>query len=64
MHVCDCACCAWWQVEHLARHVAVDLFLDTLQYGAHTTAADALFMGVPIVSLPGECRRLCKGVCT
>ena len=42
------------QHEHLARHVAVDLFLDTLQYGAHTTASDALFMGVPVITLPGD----------
>ncbi len=40
--------------EHLARHVHVDLFLDTLPYNAHTTASDALYMGVPILTCMGE----------
>ncbi|MCK9914779.1 tetratricopeptide repeat protein [Microbacteriaceae bacterium K1510] len=40
--------------EHLARHRHADLVLDTLPYNAHTTAADALWMGVPIVTLLGE----------
>lgn len=40
--------------EHLARHRAVDLFLDTLPYNAHTTASDALWAGVPIVTCMGE----------
>ena len=39
---------------HLARHRAADLFLDTLPYNAHTTAADALWMGVPVVTCVGE----------
>lgn len=39
--------------EHLARHRAVDLLLDTLPYNAHTTAIDALWMGVPVVTRPG-----------
>lgn len=38
---------------HLARHVHADLFLDTLPYNAGTTANDALFMGVPIVTAAG-----------
>jgi len=40
--------------EHLARHRLADLVLDTLPYNAHTTASDALWMGVPVLTLPGE----------
>jgi protein O-GlcNAc transferase len=40
--------------EHLARHCLADLFLDTLPYNAHTTAADALWMGLPVVTCCGE----------
>jgi predicted O-linked N-acetylglucosamine transferase (SPINDLY family) len=32
---------------HLARYPLADLFLDSAPYGAHTTASDALWMGVP-----------------
>ncbi|HVE54542.1 MAG TPA: hypothetical protein VNB23_14275, partial [Ramlibacter sp.] len=40
--------------EHLARHRCADLFLDTLPYNAHTTASDALRMGVPLVTCMGS----------
>jgi len=40
--------------EHLARHQQADLFLDTWPYNAHTTASDALWTGLPIVSLAGK----------
>ena len=40
--------------EHLARHVHADLFLDTLPYNAHTTASDALFMDVPVLTILGD----------
>lgn len=40
--------------QHLARHALVDLMLDTWPYGAHTTASDALRMGVPLLSFPGK----------
>ena len=40
--------------EHLARHAHADLFLDTLPYNAGTTANDALFMGVPVVTCTGD----------
>src|SRR5262249_43644093 len=39
--------------EHLARQRLADLFLDTLPYGAHTTASDALWMGVPVITKIG-----------
>lgn len=39
---------------HLARVPNADLFLDTLPYNAHTTASDALWMGVPLVTCIGE----------
>jgi predicted O-linked N-acetylglucosamine transferase (SPINDLY family) len=40
--------------EHVARYALADLFLDTFPYGAHTTAADSMWMGVPILTLPGR----------
>jgi protein O-GlcNAc transferase len=39
--------------DYLARLALADLFLDTLPYNAHTTAADALWAGVPVVSCQG-----------
>jgi predicted O-linked N-acetylglucosamine transferase (SPINDLY family) len=39
--------------EHLARHRVADLFLDTLPYGAHTTASDALWAGLPVLTRMG-----------
>ena len=41
------------QKEHLARHSAADLFLDTLPYNAHTTASDALWCGLPVITMMG-----------
>ncbi len=40
--------------EHLARHRLADLFLDTLPYNAHTTTADALWAGVPVLTCLGK----------
>ena len=40
--------------EHLARYVHADLFLDTTPYNAGTTANDALFMGVPVLTCAGD----------
>jgi len=39
--------------EHLARHRLADLFLDTEPYGAHTTASDALWAGLPVLTALG-----------
>jgi predicted O-linked N-acetylglucosamine transferase (SPINDLY family) len=39
---------------HLARYRCADLFLDTAPYGAHTTASDALWMGVPVLTVAGR----------
>ena len=39
---------------HLARYGLADLFLDTAPYGAHTTASDALWCGVPVLTLSGR----------
>ena len=40
--------------DHLARHRLADLFLDTLPVNAHTTASDALWSGLPVLTCPGE----------
>ena len=40
--------------QHLARHACADLFLDTLPYGAHATAADALGAGLPVLTCKGQ----------
>lgn len=39
--------------RHLARHRHADLGLDTLFYNAHTTASDALWAGLPLLTAPG-----------
>ena len=40
--------------EHLARHQLADLFLDTFIFNAHSTAIDALWAGLPVVTKLGE----------
>jgi len=40
--------------DHLARYRIADLFLDTLPYNAHTTASDALWAGLPVLTCRGE----------
>ncbi len=52
--------------DHVARYALADLFLDNRPYGAHTTAADALWMGVPVVTLPGRsfASRVCASLVT
>lgn len=39
--------------DHLARHRLADMFLDTLPYNAQTTAGDALWAGLPVVTCLG-----------
>jgi predicted O-linked N-acetylglucosamine transferase (SPINDLY family) len=39
--------------DHLARHHSAGLFLDTLPYNAHTTASDALWTGLPVLTQTG-----------
>lgn len=41
-------------LEHVARMGAADLFLDTRYYNAHTTAAEALWAGLPVLTCPGD----------
>jgi len=40
--------------EHLSRQRLADLFLDTWPYNAHTTASDALWVGLPVLTCPGQ----------
>ncbi len=40
--------------EHLARHRQADLFLDTFPCNAHTTTSDALWTGLPVLTLMGQ----------
>jgi len=40
--------------DHLARYRLADVFLDTHPYNAHTTAADALMAGLPVVTYMGN----------
>jgi predicted O-linked N-acetylglucosamine transferase (SPINDLY family) len=40
--------------DHIARHELADLFLDTLPYNAHATAAHALWAGLPVLTVKGD----------
>ena len=40
--------------DHLARHRLADLFIDTLPFNAHTTASDALWAGLPVLTCIGS----------
>jgi predicted O-linked N-acetylglucosamine transferase (SPINDLY family) len=40
--------------EHLARYSLADLFLDTAPYNAHTTGSDALWCGLPVLTMAGK----------
>jgi predicted O-linked N-acetylglucosamine transferase (SPINDLY family) len=42
------------RVEYLKAHGRIDIALDTLPYNGHMTSCDALWMGVPVVSLLGQ----------
>ncbi|WP_313617677.1 glycosyl transferase [Agrobacterium sp.] len=50
--------------DHLARIGLADLFLDTFPYGAHSTAADAITMGLPVLTIPGKtfAARFCTSI--
>jgi predicted O-linked N-acetylglucosamine transferase (SPINDLY family) len=52
--------------DHLARYPLADLFLDTVPYGAHTTSSDAMWMGVPVLTLAGRsfASRVCGSLAT
>eukprot|EP01031_Cornospumella_fuschlensis_P030608 gene30608-36984_t len=39
---------------HIYRHLAADLFVDTFTYTAHSTATDALFGGLPLLTMSGD----------
>jgi len=40
--------------KHLKRLKFIDLFLDTFPYGAHTTAKEAMSMGIPLITIKGK----------
>jgi predicted O-linked N-acetylglucosamine transferase (SPINDLY family) len=42
------------KAEHVARHRAADLFIDTWPCNAHTTASDSLWAGLPVLTCTGE----------
>ncbi|MFS2153674.1 glycosyl transferase [Rhizobium sp. Rhizsp42] len=50
--------------HHLARIALADLFLDTFPYGAHSTAGDAITMGLPVLTVPGKsfASRFCNSI--
>src|SRR5262249_21318553 len=50
--------------QHLARIQLADLFLDTFPYGAHSTAGDAVTMGLPVLTFPGNgfASRFCASI--
>ena len=52
--------------EHLSRIKCADLFLDTFNFNAHTTASDALWSGVPVIKKQGKSfpARVCSSLLT
>ncbi len=42
------------KAEHLARHALADLALDTYIVNGHTTTSDALYLGLPVITCPGN----------
>ena len=52
--------------DHLSRIKCADLFLDTFNFNAHTTASDALWSGVPVITKQGKSfsARVCSSLLT
>jgi predicted O-linked N-acetylglucosamine transferase (SPINDLY family) len=52
--------------QHLARMTCADIFLDTLPYNAHSTASDALWAGLPVLTCVGDtfAARVCGSLLT
>ena len=52
------------QKEHLERLTLADIYLDTFPYSSHTTASDAIRMGIPIITLIGRSfpSRVCASI--
>lgn len=50
--------------RHLARIAVADLFLDTFPYGAHSTAGDAVTVGLPVLTFAGKsfAARFCASI--
>ena len=50
--------------EHLARHQLIDLYLDTFNYNGHTSAVDALYAGIPVITKKGNSfkSRVCSSI--
>ena len=48
--------------QHIARAQVCDLFLDTPECNAHTTAADVLWSGTPLLTLPRHKHKMCSRI--
>ncbi len=50
--------------DHLSRHKLIDLYLDTFNYNGHTSAVDALYSGIPVLTKIGKsfAARVCASI--
>jgi protein O-GlcNAc transferase len=50
--------------DHLSRHSLLDLYLDTFNYNGHTSAVDALYSGIPVITKIGKSfsSRVCSSI--